>query len=282
MALDLTLIGKESEPQLHTYTWRDVVLYALGVGAKKDELDYLYEGRGPKVLPSFAVVPMFQPMFERVAKTGGDLSMVVHGGQSVKVHKLFAPSATVSTTAKIRAIYDMRRFANVIVDTVTRDEKDELLAETTASIIFRGEGGWGGEPPPKEPKVAEAPKDREPDFRIEETTSPELALLYRLSGDPNPLHADPVFAEKVGFTQGPILHGLATYGHMLRHVVKGACGGDGSRVVAFDAQFRKAVWPGDTIVTCGYRVDQGLYALKVSVKERDENVLTNAWARISE
>lgn len=282
MALDLTLVGKSSEPVSFTYAWKDTVLYALGVGARKDELDYLYEGHGPKVLPSFAVVPMFDPMFERVAKTGGDLSMVVHGGQSVKLHKPFAASGTVSTVATVRAMYDMRRFANVLIDTVTRCEKGELLAETTASIIFRGEGNWGGDPPPKEPKVAEVPKDREPDFVIEEKTSPEQALLYRLSGDINPLHADPVFAEKVGFTQGPILHGLCTYGHMVRHVVKGACGGKGENVLAFDAQFRKPVWPGDTIVTAGYRVDKGLFALKVTVKERDESVLTNAWARVAE
>lgn len=282
MALDLTLVGKETEPKLHTYTSRDVILYALGVGGRKDELDTLYEGRGPLVLPSFAVVPMFDPMFDLVAKTGGDLSMVVHGGQKVRVHKPFAPAATVSTTAKIRAIYDMRRFANVLVDTTTKDEKGELLAETTASIIFRGEGGWGGDPPPKEPKFAEVPKDREPDFRVEESTSPEQALLYRLSGDPNPLHADPVFAEKVGFTQGPILHGLCTYGHMVRHVIRGACGGDSKKVTAFDAQFRKPVWPGDTLVTEGFLVDKGVYALRVSVKERSEAVLAGAWATISE
>ncbi len=280
MALDLTLVGKESAPRPFTYTWKDTVLYALGVGAKRDELDYLFEGRGPKVLPSFAVVPMFEPMFDLVAQAGGDLSMVVHGGQRVRLHKPFAPSGTVSTTAKIRGMYDMRRFANVFVDTTTRDAQGELIAETTASIIFRGEGGWGGEPPPKEPK-REIPKDKEPDFRVEETTSPEQALLYRLSGDVNPLHADPAFAEKVGFTQGPILHGLATYGHMVRHVVRGACGGDGDRLTGFDAQFRKPVWPGDTLVTEGYLVDDGVYALKVTVKERAESVLTAAWATVA-
>ena len=94
MPLDLSPLGKPSVPTSLTYTWKDTVLYALGVGAKADELDSLYEGRGPKVLPSFAVVPTFQPMFDLLAKTGGNLAMVVHGSQSVKIHKPFAPSGT--------------------------------------------------------------------------------------------------------------------------------------------------------------------------------------------
>src|SRR6186713_916889 len=108
MALDLSLVGKDSAPSIFTYTWKDVVLYALGIGAKKDELDYLYEGRGPKVIPSFAVVPMFQPMFELVAKTGGDLTMVVHGSQRVRLQAVLPSSGTLTTVAKIRGMYDLR------------------------------------------------------------------------------------------------------------------------------------------------------------------------------
>lgn len=282
MALDLSIVNEPSSAQTFTYGWKDAVLYALGVGATKDELDYLYEGRGPKVVPSFAVVPMFGPMFELVAKTGGDLAMVVHGGQRVRLRKALPSSGTLSTTAKIRGIYDMRRFAIVLVDTETKDERGELLFDTTAQIIFRGEGGFGGELPPKEPKVAEVPKGKEPDFHVEQATSPEQALLYRLSGDVNPLHADPEFAAKVGFTQGPILHGLCTYGHMVRHVAKGACGGDATKITGFEAQFRKPVWPGDTLVTEGWKVAPGVLALQVSVKERGENVITGAWATVAE
>lgn len=282
MALDLSIVNQPSSVATFTYGWKDAVLYALGIGAKKDELDYLYEGRGPKVVPSFAVVPMFGPMFELVAKTGGDLAMVVHGGQRVRLEKALPSSGTLSTTAKIRGIYDMRRFAIVLVDTETRDERGDLLFDTTAQIIFRGAGGFGGEPPPKERKVAEVPKGKAPDFHVEEVTSPEQALLYRLSGDVNPLHADPEFAAKVGFTQGPILHGLCTYGHMVRHVAKGACGGDATKITGFEAQFRKPVWPGDTLVTEGWKVAPGVLALQVSVKERGENVITGAWATIAE
>jgi acyl dehydratase len=278
MPLDLSLVGKPSAPSSFSYTWKDVALYALGVGAKGDELDYLYEGRGPKVLPSFAVVPTFKPMFDLLAKTGGNLAMVVHGSQRVKIHKPFAPSGTVQTTATLRGAYDLRRFAIMHVDTETKDATNETVATALWTIVFRGEGGFGGDPPPKEDFGIDVPKGQPADFRIEEATTKEQALLYRLSGDLNPLHADPEFAKNVGFPQGPILHGLCTYGHMVRHVAKGACGGDAQKITAFDAQFKKPVWPGDTLVTEGWQVAPGKIALSVSVKERDEVVIGNAWA----
>lgn len=281
MALDQTLVGKTTEHLVHAYGWKDVVLYALGVGAKRDELDILYEGRGPKVLPSFAVVPMFLPMFDVVRNSGGDLAMVVHGGQKVRVHKPMPAEAKVSTTATLKAIYDLKRFASLVIETTTKDESGALLAETSSNIIFRGEGGFGGAPPPAEEDAVSTPKDRPADFTVEEKTSEEQALLYRLSGDLNPLHADPQFAAQVGFAQGPILHGLCTYGYMVRHVIKGACGGDPARVTAFNAQFRKPVWPGDTLVTEGWRLDGGKIALKVSVKERNEAVLGGAYAVVT-
>lgn len=278
MALDLSLVGKESAPSTFTYAWKDVVLYALGIGAKKDELDYLYEGRGPKVIPSFAVVPMFASMFELVATTGGDLAMVVHGAQRVRLEAALPPSGTLTTVAKIRGMYDLRRLAVLLVDTETKNEKGELLFDATSQIIFRGEGGFGGDTPPKEEKVAEIPKGQPADWRIEEATTPEQALLYRLSGDLNPLHADPDFAAKVGFAQGPILHGLCTYGHMVRHVAKGATGGDATKITGFEGKFTKPVWPGDTLVTEGWNVAPGKVAMQVSVKERSEVVMGGCWA----
>lgn len=280
MPLDLSLVGHNGPPHVLDYTWKDTVLYALGIGAKKAELDYLYEGRGPKVIPSFAVVPMFAAMLERVAKTGGDLAMVVHGSDRAKIHAPFPRAGKALATSKIDGIYDMRKFAIVLIDTIIK-VNDELIAETRTQIIIRDAGGFGGTTPPKEPKVAELPKDRAPDFRVEEATTPEQALLYRLSGDPNPLHADPEFAAKVGFEQGPILHGLCTYGHMVRHVVNGALGGDASKLTGFGCTFRKPVWPGDTLITEGYKLDDQRIALQVKVKERDEAVCTAAYATIA-
>lgn len=278
MALDLSVIDKPLEPQTFSYDWNKTALYALGVGAKKDELDYLYEGRGPKVLPSFVVVPMFQPMLDAITKTGGDLAMVVHGKQSVRVHAELPPQGTLSTIARIRGIYDMRRFAVVLVGTEIQDAAGHLLAETMSQIIIRDAGGFGGETPPKEPKVVELPKGTPPTFRVEEQTSAEQALLYRLSGDWNPLHADPEFAARVGFDRGPILHGLCTLGYMVRHVAREACGGDATKITGFETKFQKPVWPGETIVTEGWVVEPGKIALQAKVKERDELVCTASWA----
>jgi acyl dehydratase len=281
MAFDLSLAGKPGSPSTFEYAWRDVVLYALGVGAKREELDYLYEGRGPHVLPSFAVVPKFQPMLALLAQCGGNLAMIVHGGERVTVHAPPPPSGKLVTTATIRGFYDMKRLAQVFVDTRTVDAREQLVAETTSSIIFRGEGGFGGDPPPKEPPpVEKPPRETPPTFSVEETTSPEQALLYRLSGDLNPLHADPEFARGVGFERGPILHGLCTFGFMVRHVARAACGGDATRLRAFEAQFRRPVWPGDTLVTEGWQVRPDAVALQVRVKERDEVVIAGAWATL--
>jgi len=279
---DLSLAGKPGAPSTLHVTWKDTVLYALGCGAKREELDYLYEGRGPKVLPSFAVVPKFQPMLDLLGKTGGNLAMIVHGGERVVLHAPIAPEGKLVTTSTIRGFYDMRRLTQVLVDARTEDGSGKLVAETTSSILFR-DGGLPGAPvPPKEPSPAERPpREVPPTFTVEETTSAEQALLYRLSGDLNPLHADPDFAKNVGFERGPILHGLCSFGFMVRHVAKGACGGDASRIKAFEAQFKRPVWPGDTLVTEGWLVRPDAVALQVKVKERDEVVIGGAWATLA-
>src|SRR5579859_3048093 len=192
MAFDLDLAGKPGPPITRAVTWTDVVLYALGVGAKREELDYLYEGRGPKVLPSFAVVPKFGPMLDLLARSGGNLATVVYGGERVQIHAPLVASGVITTTATIRAFYDMKRMAQVLVDARSVDAAGALVAESTSAILFRGEGGFGGAPPPREDASAiERPRELPPTFSREEPTTPEQALLYRLSGDHNPLHADP-------------------------------------------------------------------------------------------
>lgn len=282
MPIDRSLVGFSNEPSVHEFTWKDTVLYALGVGAKRGELDYLYEGRGPKVLPTYVVVPKFGPMLELLAKTGGNLAMIVHGGERVFVHEPLPSAGRLRTVVTLRGVYDLRRLAQVVVDSRTTDEGGRLLAETTSSILFRGEGGFGGEPRPKEAPPVERPRDTPPTFSIEERTSEEQALLYRLSGDSNPLHADPAFAREVGFEQGPILHGLCTFGFMVRHVALAACGGDATRIRGVEAQFKRPVWPGDTLVTEGWEVAPGAFALQVKVRERDEVVISGAWVTLRE
>src|SRR5581483_11770741 len=158
--------------------------------------------------------------------------------------------------------------------------KGATIARTTWNIVYRDHGNFGGDTPPREaaPKI---PKDKAPDFKIEEQTSPEQALLYRLSGDLNPLHADPEFAKGVGFDQGPILHGLCTYGYATRHLAKGLCGGDASKIVGIDGSFKRPVWPGETLITEGWTIEPGVVALQTSVKERSEVVLGGAWAKLA-
>jgi acyl dehydratase len=283
MALDLSSLGFTTEPSSFTYDWKTLALYALGIGAKRDELAYLYEGTdgGIKVYPTFAVIPAQEPLFKSLARTGGNFAMVVHGGQKIRALAPIPASGTLLTTATIRGIYDMKRLAQVVIDTTTTLESGERVFETTWSILYRGEGGFSGPRPPSDPDEPSIPKDREPSFIHEEATSPEQALLYRLCGDYNPLHADPAFAASVGFAQGPILHGLATYGFAARAVTKGLLGGDASRLRLLSAQFRKPVWPGETIITQGYLLEGGKVALQASVKGRPEPVLTGGYAEIA-
>lgn len=281
MALDLTSVGFTTEPHSYTYDWKSLALYALGIGAKRDELAYLYENsaNGIALYPTFAVIPAHGPLFECLVRTGGNLAMVVHGGQKIRSLAKLPPSGTLLTTGTIHGIYDMKKLAQVVIDTRSTLEGQPVF-ETTWQILVRGEGGFSGPRPPSDADEPSFPKDREPSFTHEEVTSPEQALLYRLLGDFNPLHADPEFAASVGFPQGPILHGLCTYGFAARAVIKHLAGGDASRLRMMSAQFRRPVWPGDTIVTQGCLLEGGKVALHASVKGRSELVLTGGYAEI--
>lgn len=274
MALDMSCVGVASSPHKLEYDWRTLATYALGVGAKRDELDFLFEGTdgGIKVLPTFAVVPTYEPVFECLQKTGGDMAMVVHGAQKITCLGVAPSEGVLETTARIGAVYDLKKFAQVILET-TSTLGGKPLFQTTWSIIYRGAGGFNGPRPVRE-DIPSIPKDRDPDLRVEEATSPEQALLYRISGDSNPLHADPAFAKRVGFEDGPILHGLATFGYLGRAVLARACGGDPARLRVLFAQFRKPVWPGDTLVTQGFRADDGRIALETSVVGKPDPVLS--------
>ncbi|MCU0691285.1 MAG: MaoC family dehydratase N-terminal domain-containing protein [Polyangiaceae bacterium] len=276
MALNLSSVGWKSQASSFVYDWKQLVLYALGIGAKAHELDYLYEGRGPKAFPTFAVVPATEHVFACLRQAEVPLASVVHGGQGVTVHGPLPAQGEVVTQGELAAIYDMKKFAQVVVRTSTALPDGSPLFDTVWSIIVRDAGGFGGAPPPKG-EEASTPKDRAPDFRIPQKTSTEQALIYRLSGDTNPLHADPEVAHTAGFDRGPILHGLATFGFAARAVVAGACGGDAAKLTSIHGQFRKPVWPGETLVTEGWRQDTKLI-LRVSVEERSDRVLSNAWA----
>ena len=280
MAFDLSTVGYTTQPHTLSYDWKTTAVYALGIGSRRDELAFLYENAkgGMKAYPTFAVVPAHYPVVEMLAKCNANMAMVVHGGQQVRVHRAVPAEGKLETTGTIKGIYDMKKFGQVVLETNT-SLGGEPLFDTTWSIIVRDGGGFSGPRPPSHDEPS-APKDRAADWTHEEATSPEQALLYRVSGDVNPLHADPEFAAAVGFPQGPILHGLCTYGFAARAVIKHAAGGDASRLKAYAAQFRKPVWPGDTLVTQGWDLGGGKVAVVTSVKGRPDPVLTNAWAEI--
>lgn len=273
MTFAIDAVRKDTEPFSFSYSWKDAALYALGVGAKTNELDYLYEGRGPKVLPSFAVIPAFEPVMKAIERINGPMDKVVHGTQRVKIHKPFAPKATLLTTARVEGLFDLKRMTQTTVTTQTRDaESNELVCETSWGILFLGIGGVNTGDRVQEEKPS--PPSRPADFTVEEKTLPEQALLYRLSGDINPLHADPEFPLVSRFEGKPILHGLATYGYMTRAVVHGALNGDSSKVKAIQGRFSKPVWPGETLVTEGWTEGARVFA-RTSVKERNEVVLSH-------
>jgi acyl dehydratase len=279
MSIDSTSVGYKTQPHVFDYDWKTVVLYALGIGARREELDYLYEGKGPLVFPTFAVVPAYDPIGECLARTAVDLSQIVHSAQTVVVHRPIPAAARLVTTGEIRILYDMKRLTQIVLATVSMLD-GELVCETEMTILARGVGGFGGPRPPKS-DAPDLPEGRAPDFVHAEPTLPEQALLYRLSGDLNPLHADPEFAARVGFVDGPILHGLCTYGFLARAIAKGACGGDATRLRRLSAQFRKPIWPGEQLRTEGYVLGDGRVVATAFAADRTEPIVTNCWAEIA-
>jgi len=277
MALKMDVVGKKSEPIKHKYSWRDTVLYALGVGAKADELDFLYEGRGPKVLPTFAVVPSFSALAAVAASLGANPMMILHGEQKIILHRPIPPGGELTTVAEVKGIYDKTKGASVIVEAKTVDEKGEPVFDNWFTIFVRGEGGFGGDRGP-EALSATPPEGKAPDWTFTERTALEQALLYRLSGDTNPLHADPQFA-KAAQLERPILHGLCTYGHAGRAVLKNAAGGDPRRLKSFAARFAGMVIPGDTLTTEGWQVEPGKWIIQT--RANDKVVLSNSLAEVA-
>lgn len=274
MAIDLTSIGQAAEPQTTRYDWRDVALYALALGAGTDDLAFVLDQPPPRVLPTYGVIPAFQPVFEVLKKTGGDLVQLLHTGQRTEPVRAWPASGEMVTRARIRGIWDMKIGAAVWVDTET-DVDGELAARTTWQLLMRGEGGFGGDRPPQGLRT-KPPKDAPPTFEVEVATRPEQALLYRLTGDVNPIHSHPEVAAQAGFER-PILHGLCTYGIAARVAEAELAGGDPSRVKAFEARFSKVVMPGDTLVVRGYALETpGQAAITVTVKDRDEQAIANA------
>ena len=278
MSLDVSMVGYTTVPYLHEMDWRKSITYALGIGAKRDELDYLYEARGPKVYPTYGVIPAYEPLVDVVTQVGGAFENLVHGAQSITLHRPLPAAGTWQSVGMLTALYDLKRMTQVVVATQTTLD-GTLLYETEWMIILLDRGNFGG-PRPAHTKNTEIPEGRAADFAISERTSAEQALIYRLSGDFNPLHVDAEFAGRLGFKEGPILHGLCTFGHVARAVIQGACHGDGDRLKAIHAHFKKPVWPGDELVTEGWLLGSNQCGINVTVKGRKDAILGNAYAEL--
>lgn len=263
-----------AEPRSAEIAWdhKDIQLYHLGLGAgipatDPDELRYTLESK-LHVLPSFATVAG-----AGMGVVGGlsapgievNLAAVLHGGQSITLHRPIPVKGEAVTTSKVAAVYDKTKAAILVLRTEVADS-DGPLWTSDAQIFVRGEGGFGGE---RGPSTRLPAPEGEPDRIVERPVREEQALLYRLSGDWNPLHADPEFAKLAGFDR-PILHGLCTYGMTLKAVVDTVLGGDVSRVRSYSTRFTGIVFPGETLRIRMWSPESGRVQVAVTAAERDD------------
>jgi acyl dehydratase len=277
MTLNLDIIGKKLEPVQFAYDHDSVILYALGIGTGADELEFVYE-KGLKVFPTFAVVPFMPALIPFIQKANLNMRAVLHGEQKITLHKPIPKSGTLSTTAICESIYDKGdKGATVTINFITENQDGEVIFENKAVVMDRSAGNFGGDRGPKAEKF-DPPDEKKPDFTLEYTTSPNQGALYRLSGDKNPLHIDPEFAKKSGFDR-PILHGLCSFGYAGRAILHSVCDSDPSRLKSFSVRFMNIVYPGDTLITKGWKAESGAYIIQTTNQE-GKTILGNAVAEI--
>lgn len=274
--VDLSVINKKTEPVVFEYTWRDVVLYALAVGASINESPFIYEGTagGLKVLPSFCVVPAIRA-FPRI----GDhieLSHFLHGEQMIRLYRQIPPEGRFVVVGEVKNIYDKGKAAVYDIRVSGYTEDGDHAFDAFWVSFYVGFGGFGGDSGPKT-EIINPPEGVKPDYSITYEVSENQAALYRLNGDLNPLHLIPEFARRGGFDK-PILHGLCTYGFAVRAIVNGILDGDPGRFKSFKARFSNVVYPGDTLTTECWQGD-GHYI--VQVKTGRGVVMNNAVLEIS-
>ncbi len=287
MPIDVEKVrGQELEPTTFEWNDKDVILYALGLGVgvgaspvDPGVLQYTYENQ-LKVIPTFGVVPTFSCIMGLIGMDGVEINpmMILHGEQNLEVLCDEVPTKCRATnTAKVTEVWDKGKGAVLVVETLTKDDAGKPIFRNEYKIFVRGEGGFGGEsgPPP-----GNKPPDRAADFKVETPTLEHQAIIYRLSGDRNPLHIDPQMAAMVGFER-PILHGLCTYGNVGRAVIEACCGNDPTKFKGLDARFASPVIPGETIVTEIWKESDTEVIVKANVKGRGIDVVKNAKATIS-
>lgn len=271
------------EEVTRTYTERDTILYALGLGVGGDPMDpvhlrFTFED-GLQAVPTLAAAIAWPKPWMTNPETGVNYLKLVHGEQDTRWYMPMPVSGTVISRTQVNRICDKGEGKGAIVE-LLRDIIDaasgERIAQTRQVSFLRGDGGYsaqGGrsdEPPQSLPSVP----DRAPDFEYELLSPAQAALIYRLSGDANPLHADPEVAARAGFKQ-PILHGLATYGMAAFAAIKRCAEGDARRLKRIAARFTSPVYPGETLRFQFWNGEGGQVHLRARVDSRDTVVLNN-------
>jgi acyl dehydratase len=271
-----------SEPHRRSWDSKDALLYAVGVGAglgdPLQELEFTTEnseGIEQQVLPTYAVLIAQAPMTRSLGDF--DRAMLVHAEQYFELHRPLPVAGTVSTTSTVTGIYDKGSGALVVTENVAVDAATgEPLVTSRSGAFIRGQGGFGG------PRSTDPPwqlPDRAPDHQVVRETRPEQALLYRLSGDRNPLHVDPKFAARGGFSQ-PILHGLCTYGVTGRALLRVLCDGDPARFRSMSGRFTRPVLPGEPLTISIWRQEDGDTALFQTARTDGEVVIDRGRVQI--
>jgi acyl dehydratase len=263
-----------------SWTKDQIILYHLGIGAGNPptdprELSYTYE-KDLRVIPSFGVIPVFSALggIATVPGLAGEfnLLLLLHGEQDIEIHKAIPVEAKVKSSGKVASIADKGKAAVVVLETETRDSSsNELLFTNRFTLFLRGAGGFGGD---RGQDVKIDPPTRAADFEVESPTLPQQALLYRLSGDKNPIHVDPAAAKLAGQDR-PFLHGLCSFGIVCKAAVDAALGGDTRQVARYQARFAGLVFPGETIVTSLWK-EGNRVLISAKTKERGTPVVSNA------
>ena len=270
------LMGLKRDGDRFQYSDRETMLYAIGIGMGADPLDrkelpFVFEQGGLKTVPTMASVLTRVPLLK---DCGYDYTKVVHGEQHLTLHRPLPPQGELIASARVTAAYDKGpgKGAVIYTETAARSAADGQPMFTLVSSTFaRGDGDFGGPagsgPPPH------AVPARKPDVTETLPTTRDQALLYRLNGDRNPLHADPELAQRVGFP-APILHGLCTYGIACRAILQTVAGYDHTRITGFDVRFSAPVYPGESIATDIW-VDGKTVSFRCRIPARSDTVVIN-------
>lgn len=272
MALNLDGVGKPIGPFTKDYTWKDAVLYALGVGAGFSDLDYCYE-QNLKVIPSFGITTMYDFMGELAATSKVNLAGILHGEQELIFHNPIPPEGTLTTQGAIKHYYDKgkEKGALIVAEFETYHSNGKKLFTSIVTVFARLDGGFGGENAPAKETVF---PDRDPDFVVEGRPSEDQPLIYRLSGDVFQLHVDQEFAKMSGFEK-PIMHGLCTHGYACRALIESLAAGEPEKVRRMDCRFKRPLYPGMAIKTVIWKTEEGKAVWKVINVDTSEIVIDN-------